>query len=100
MRTSQEIAELYGVCPQCGSICSTRERRPNGNDTCVKGHVYPSRDAVSVDKGQLSSPGWLPDLLAALGWQGGTVHDALAEVRKLREWHDDYKMDSTVEGKR
>jgi hypothetical protein len=30
-------------------------------------------------------PGMLPDLLAALGWQGGTIHQALAEVRRLRE---------------
>ena len=26
----------------------------------------------------------LADLCEALGWQGGTVHDALAEVRKMR----------------
>jgi hypothetical protein len=26
---------------------------------------------------------WLNDLLAALGWQGGTIHDALNCVRRL-----------------
>lgn len=27
--------------------------------------------------------GWLTELCAALGWQGGTIHDALKEVRRL-----------------
>lgn len=36
----------YGVCPKCGAPGSTRERRPNGNDTCTAGHSYPSRHAV------------------------------------------------------
>lgn len=35
----------YGYCPHCGSLGVSRERRPNGNDTCKKGHVYPSRVA-------------------------------------------------------
>jgi hypothetical protein len=30
-----------------------------------------------------TDPPWLSDLLDALGWQGGTIHHALAEVRKL-----------------
>jgi len=32
----------YGYCPICGDRGATRERRPNGNDTCVKAHTYPS----------------------------------------------------------
>ncbi len=28
-------------------------------------------------------PPWLPELRAALGWQGGTIHDALQAVRRL-----------------
>ena len=27
---------------------------------------------------------WLPDLLCALGWAGGTIHQALHEVRRLK----------------
>lgn len=40
-----EKAKL-GYCPKCGEPGKTRERRPNGNDKCVKGHVYPSNKSV------------------------------------------------------
>lgn len=36
----------YGTCPQCGAEGICRERRPNGNDKCANGHVYPSRDSL------------------------------------------------------
>ncbi len=35
----------YGTCPKCGSPGVSRERRPDGNDQCEKGHKYPSRAA-------------------------------------------------------
>lgn len=38
--------DVYGYCPACGARGKQRERRINGNDTCERGHVYPSRDAV------------------------------------------------------
>ena len=37
---------FYGYCPHCGAPGKTRERRPNGNDTCENGHVYPSSAAL------------------------------------------------------
>jgi hypothetical protein len=45
--------------------------------------VYEARAAVR-HMGE-NPPPWLPDLLAILGWQGGTVHDALKAVRRLVE---------------
>lgn len=36
----------YGSCPTCGSPGRSRERRPNGNDMCNLGHIYPSATAV------------------------------------------------------
>ncbi len=36
----------YGRCPHCGSPGVERERRPNGNDKCSNGHVYPSASAI------------------------------------------------------
>ena len=33
----------YGACPYCTARVVSRERRPNGNDKCGNGHVYPSR---------------------------------------------------------
>ena len=44
--THSKWDSLYGYCPICGEEGRSRERRPNGNDTCVKGHVYPSKDAM------------------------------------------------------
>lgn len=37
---------IYGFCPICGGMGMARERRLNGNDICVNGHKYPSKDAV------------------------------------------------------
>jgi hypothetical protein len=34
---------MLGVCPYCYSAVIGRERRLNGDDTCEKGHKYPSR---------------------------------------------------------
>lgn len=41
------IPALYGYCPKCGESGMWRERRPNGNDKCFAGHVYPSKDATA-----------------------------------------------------
>lgn len=46
----------YGACPFCGSPGKTRERRPNGNDTCMQGHTYPSRNAVPVRNPAMNTP--------------------------------------------
>jgi len=35
----------YGYCPHCSKPGIERERRPDGNDKCESGHVYPSRCA-------------------------------------------------------
>jgi len=37
----------YGLCPTCKTEGVSRERRPNGNDRCANGHIYPSKDAIS-----------------------------------------------------
>ena len=36
----------YGFCPMCGAPGFSRERRPNGDDVCERGHKYPSLNAV------------------------------------------------------
>lgn len=40
----------YGFCPTCKEAGRMRERRINGNDICVNGHTYPSRDAIFPDE--------------------------------------------------
>jgi len=42
---------IYGYCPICGAEGDTRERRPNGNDTCKNGHTYPTSDRLSTLNG-------------------------------------------------
>jgi hypothetical protein len=37
-----------GYCPVCLLEGEMRERRLNGNDTCIQGHTYPSIDALKV----------------------------------------------------
>ncbi len=40
----------YGFCPQCGAEGVQRERRPNGDDKCAKGHKYPSKSAIYKER--------------------------------------------------
>lgn len=42
----QKPVAAYGYCPECGAKGVMRERRPNGNDKCANGHVYPSNKAA------------------------------------------------------
>ena len=41
---------MYGYCPTCNAPGISRERRPNGNDECENGHVYPSSEALLLFK--------------------------------------------------
>jgi hypothetical protein len=50
------VANAYGFCPLCGALGLARERRPNGNDRCAQGHVYPSHSAVLP----VGPPPWAP----------------------------------------
>jgi hypothetical protein len=45
--------------------------------------VYEARRAVKVARE--ANPAWLPELLAILDWQGGTVHQALNAIRRMVE---------------
>ena len=51
----------YGFCPECGAPGVTRERRPNGNDTCTNGHTYPSADATLLPKPAVCPKPLLPE---------------------------------------
>ena len=41
------MSARYGYCPKCGAKGEFRERCINGNDTCINGHVYPSKEALN-----------------------------------------------------
>lgn len=47
-KSKPNASSVYGRCPKCGQPGLYRERRLNGNDTCIAGHIYPSREAVSA----------------------------------------------------
>jgi hypothetical protein len=40
------VAAPLGFCPKCGAPGISREKRPNGNDTCEHGDIYPSVQAL------------------------------------------------------
>lgn len=44
---AQPQASPYGKCPICGENGESREKRPNGNDKCVRGHTYKSCLAIT-----------------------------------------------------
>lgn len=46
MPLSEDVKAPYGLCPICGFPGYSRERRPDGNDRCMKGHEYPSAMAI------------------------------------------------------
>lgn len=49
--------------------------------------VYEARKAVQ--RMREDYPAWLPDLLQILGWQGGTVYQAMKAVERLVEAEKD-----------
>jgi len=44
-----EQSAPYGFCPICRRAGVSRERRINGNDTCVIGHKYASSEAIPAE---------------------------------------------------
>ena len=46
----------YGSCPLCYSPGYSRERRPNGNDRCIRGHTYPSAQALPSKAPEAKAP--------------------------------------------
>lgn len=66
--------EPYGYCPTCQAPGVTRQRCPNGNDTCANGHHYPSRDALvprgSRSVSEAAHGSWAGGVLLALAVAG------------------------------
>ena len=58
------------------------ERGVKGEGGIFPDWVYEARTAI---KHQNENLPWLPDLLKILGWQGGTIHQALNAVSRLVE---------------
>ena len=48
MTDDKAKVSFYGFCPTCKGLGNTRERRFNGDDTCVNGHKYPSKDSLEL----------------------------------------------------
>jgi ssDNA-binding Zn-finger/Zn-ribbon topoisomerase 1 len=62
----------YGFCPKCGAPGVQRERRPDGNDKCQHGHVYPSKSALPEKPASNAAPDdyaeWQKQDAARLNW--------------------------------
>lgn len=52
MAKDLKLKDMYGYCPTCGARGVQRERRINGDDTCERGHTYPSASRLSEPKVQ------------------------------------------------
>lgn len=66
-RPAKNFPTYYGFCPTCLEPGARRERRPNGNDQCAQGHVYPSANALTkserdahMTQGKVSDPSFNP----------------------------------------
>lgn len=70
---------VYGHCPRCGAPGKSRERRPNGNDTCERGCLYPSATSTNMPRPPVTPPLAKDDLelLDALVW-AGCINRAIA----------------------
>jgi len=88
--TQRAIALLavdqHNVCWHCGDMLEP-ELRPHcercSGECDVEGCEAPGCNPPAATHAPLPRRAWLNELLAALGWQGGTIHDALQEVKRL-----------------
>lgn len=82
-RRKKEPESPYGYCPVCFAPGKSRERRPNGNDTCQNRHTYPSDRAVTCNGKAARGRYALAQLEAAMRILAKTVGEAEA-VRILK----------------
>lgn len=47
----------YDYCPECGARGVRRERRPDGNDECERGHVYKSVKSLKEPRATVTMDG-------------------------------------------
>lgn len=83
----QAVIPVGGVSEKLHELLvSVADRRTSPNKACAKiAHFIVDLTEARDQQTQKASPPWLPELLALLGWQGGTIHQALAEVGRLKE---------------
>jgi hypothetical protein len=74
MPGEEQTESPLGYCPICRARGKTREKRPNGNDQCERGHTYPSKDALSSR----------PDEQAI---RDQALEDAALEMDKIKKVH-------------
>ncbi len=68
------------TCAQADLIASLEAGIKAESGGCYPDWVYSARDAIQHRDKNIP---WLNDLLEALGWNGGNIHDALNAVRRL-----------------
>jgi hypothetical protein len=79
---SDSEKELFRLQVQAEMIASLEAgvRGRGEPTTAYPDWVYEARDAIRHQNERVP---WLPDLLRILGWQGGTVHQAMQAVARL-----------------
>lgn len=75
----------YGKCPYCGAPGITRERRLNGDDRCMNGHIYPSRCAITDENFVVPSLTYLRQRIDALQSDLAAANKRVAELEAIIE---------------
>lgn len=83
---SQEPEAVYGYCPECGAKGVQRERRPDGNDKCINGHIYPSSKALTQPAQEPVATKTNEGITLHLGWDDLPVGAKLYTAPPQRPW--------------
>lgn len=90
-----------GFCPTCGRAEKSRERRPNGDSKCAKGHTFPSKALLDEPLKTFSALNHVPDAQREYARQqgglwvvGGHLGDNAAGI--LEGLHDAVEMTSKM----
>lgn len=91
----------YGYCPICGAKGVSRERSLNGDDRCVKGHVYKSSLALTEVEHAWKEAGGTSDRGNQHTWPSYKILELQPFVdliikRSLIALHENYKPDDCL----
>lgn len=90
------LESIYGFCPVCNHPGQYRERRPNGNDCCQNGHIYPSKSAIQSGETiaiDANPPINRDDEIIKLNEKVDRLRDQISQINvaNVDRWNDGWK---------